>query len=287
MISGFRREEDEIYFLPRYYAAYGDNSLLMFRDSRSVPISKGQGIQIFDFWTLISIDSFLVPCTLGGSSPLHGEKGLEGTTFHNANTQKGNSNTKSLVYMSLVRPILEYGAVCWDPHREGQITALDRVQKKAAKFAPQTNSSVWENLGSRIKLSRICASRRKLPPLNKGCTRLEVSIFNGKINMFNITDINSFFVHITYWKMMFSLSFDWLSAIISLSICPIRKQTTAEISSTFCHHPDATIKSKPITKSFSLDLSSSHRALNITYIAVVVGSFSDTSIRRVVEGLKS
>jgi hypothetical protein len=39
----------------------------------------------------------------------------------------GNSNTKNLAYMSLVRPILEYGAACWDPHREGQISALDRV----------------------------------------------------------------------------------------------------------------------------------------------------------------
>ena len=46
--------------------------------------------------------------------------------------KKCNSNTKSLAYMSLVRPILEYGAACWDPYREGQISALDRVQKKAA-----------------------------------------------------------------------------------------------------------------------------------------------------------
>ena len=44
--------------------------------------------------------------------------------------KKGNSNTKSLAYMSLVSPILEYGAACWDPYRDGQITALDRVQKK-------------------------------------------------------------------------------------------------------------------------------------------------------------
>jgi len=59
--------------------------------------------------------------------------------------------------MSLVRPILEYGAACWDPYMEGQITALDRVQKKAAKFAHHTNSSNWEILVSRRKLSRICA----------------------------------------------------------------------------------------------------------------------------------
>jgi hypothetical protein len=71
--------------------------------------------------------------------------------------KKGNSNTKSLAYMSLARPILEYGAACWDPYREGQITALDRVQKKEAKFAYHTNSSNWENLASHRKLSRICA----------------------------------------------------------------------------------------------------------------------------------
>jgi len=32
--------------------------------------------------------------------------------------KKGNSNSKSLAYMSLVRLILEYGAVCWEPYRE-------------------------------------------------------------------------------------------------------------------------------------------------------------------------
>ena len=71
--------------------------------------------------------------------------------------KKGNSNTKSLAYMSLVRPILEYGASWWDPHREGRIIALDRVQKKAAKFAHHTNSTNWETLASRRKLSRSCA----------------------------------------------------------------------------------------------------------------------------------
>ena len=58
--------------------------------------------------------------------------------------------------MSLVRPILEYGAACWDPYREGQISALDRVQKRAAKFAHHKNSLNWETLASHRKLSRIC-----------------------------------------------------------------------------------------------------------------------------------
>jgi len=59
--------------------------------------------------------------------------------------------------MSLVRPIVEYGAACWDPYREGQISALDRVQKKAAKFAHHKNNPNWETSASRRKLSRICA----------------------------------------------------------------------------------------------------------------------------------
>ena len=58
--------------------------------------------------------------------------------------------------MSLVRTVLEYGAACWDPYREGQISALDRVQKKAAKFAHHMNSSNWETLASHRKLSCTC-----------------------------------------------------------------------------------------------------------------------------------
>jgi hypothetical protein len=71
--------------------------------------------------------------------------------------EKRNSNTQSLAYIPLVRPILEYGAACWDPYREGQIHALDRVQKKAAKFAHHTNSSNWETSVSRRKFARVSA----------------------------------------------------------------------------------------------------------------------------------
>jgi len=59
--------------------------------------------------------------------------------------------------MSLVHPILEYGSTCWDPYRKGQIIALDRVQKKAAKFAYHMNSSNWETWALHRKLSHICA----------------------------------------------------------------------------------------------------------------------------------
>ena len=56
-----------------------------------------------------------------------------------------------------MRPILEYGAACWDPYREGQISALDRVQNKAAKFVHHLGGSDWESLVQRRKTVRMCA----------------------------------------------------------------------------------------------------------------------------------
>jgi len=61
--------------------------------------------------------------------------------------RKENSNVKSLSYISLVRLIVEYGALCWDPYREGQVIALDWLQKKAAKFANHMNEFFWLPLG--------------------------------------------------------------------------------------------------------------------------------------------
>ena len=36
--------------------------------------------------------------------------------------------------------------MCWDPYREGHVSALNRVQKRAAKFANNINDSGWETL---------------------------------------------------------------------------------------------------------------------------------------------
>ena len=71
--------------------------------------------------------------------------------------KKGNSGTKSLACKTLVHLILEFGAVCWDLYREGQIHMLDRVQKKVAKFAYHMSRSNWETLSQRRKISRIYA----------------------------------------------------------------------------------------------------------------------------------
>ena len=82
------------------------------------------------------------------------QKAWKALHFRTRVLKKGSSNTESLAYMSLVRPILEYGASCRDPYGEGQINALDRVQRKAA--ANHTKPSGWETLAQRRKTARIC-----------------------------------------------------------------------------------------------------------------------------------
>ena len=43
------------------------------------------------------------------------------------------------------------------PYREGQVNALNRLQKRAAKFANNKNESGWETLAQRRLIVRICA----------------------------------------------------------------------------------------------------------------------------------
>jgi len=69
----------------------------------------------------------------------------------------GNKNKKRLAYTAPVSLILEHGAMCWDPYGEGQLSALNRVQKRAAEFENNINESVWETLVQRRLIARICA----------------------------------------------------------------------------------------------------------------------------------
>ena len=44
------------------------------------------------------------------------------------------SSLKRTAYVSMVRSTLDYAAIVWDPHQETQKTALERVQRKSARW---------------------------------------------------------------------------------------------------------------------------------------------------------
>ena len=56
--------------------------------------------------------------------------------FLQRNLSRCDRQTKDLCYRTYVRPILENGSCVWDPHtgNKSQVTALESVQKKAARF---------------------------------------------------------------------------------------------------------------------------------------------------------
>ena len=47
--------------------------------------------------------------------------------------------------------------MCWDPYREGRVSALNGVQKRAAKFANNMNEWRWERSAQRRLIARIWA----------------------------------------------------------------------------------------------------------------------------------
>jgi len=88
-----------------------------------------------------------IKCAFSESQPL--QKAWKALHFIMHILKKGKNNMKHLASTALLRPILEYGAVCWDPYGEGQVSTLDQVQKRAAKFPNNINESGWETLAQR------------------------------------------------------------------------------------------------------------------------------------------
>ena len=112
---------------------------------------------------------------------------MEGTSIHKAYTQKGNNNTKHLAYTALVRPILDYGGCVWDPYRESQFIALNRVQKGAAMFS---NKRTWKAIGNRLLKQCYLIMEDHSPEIRTRKERTDV----GKYSFLNRI--------IKYWKKL-------------------------------------------------------------------------------------
>ena len=71
---------------------------------------------------------------------------------------------KASSYLTLVRPIMEYAASVWDPHHLNDIQALEKVQRRAARWvmndsvvhvSAMLHSLNWPSLQLRRRISRL------------------------------------------------------------------------------------------------------------------------------------
>ncbi|KAL8579531.1 hypothetical protein ACOMHN_025484 [Nucella lapillus] len=87
--------------------------------------------------------------------------------FLRRNLKIGSRRIKQMAYKVLVRPVLEYSACVWDPHDQNDCESLEKVQRRAARFAlnrHRRTSSVeqmmhelkWTHLEQRRRTARLC-----------------------------------------------------------------------------------------------------------------------------------
>ena len=54
--------------------------------------------------------------------------------FLKRHLSKCSSNVKASAYLLMVRPLMECACVVWDPHYQSQVSALEKVQRHAARW---------------------------------------------------------------------------------------------------------------------------------------------------------
>ena len=55
--------------------------------------------------------------------------------FIKRNLSNCSTDVKAAAYLSMVRPLMEYAAAVWDPHHVGDTQELEKVQRRAARWA--------------------------------------------------------------------------------------------------------------------------------------------------------
>ena len=73
-----------------------------------------------------------------------------------------NRETFLQLYLSYVRPHLEYASAVWDPHQQGLITSLENVQKFALRAVTKDWKAGYEHLVSTCNVPTLQQRRRLL-----------------------------------------------------------------------------------------------------------------------------
>ena len=87
-------------------------------------------------------------------------------TFFRRNFKIGNKKTKETAYKALVRPLHEYAAPVWDPYTANEIEALEKIQRRTARWVSNSHRQTscvdsileqldWPPLQQRRKKARL------------------------------------------------------------------------------------------------------------------------------------
>lgn len=76
--------------------------------------------------------------------------------------QHANGATFLQLYLSYVRPHLEYASAVWDPHQQGLVIALENVQKFALRAVTKDWKAGYDHLVSTCNLPTLQQRRRLL-----------------------------------------------------------------------------------------------------------------------------
>jgi len=81
------------------------------------------------------------------------------------------TSCKRNAYLALVRPLLEYGVVIWDPYRKQEIDKLERIQRNAARFIAKDYRSRSPGFVTGLM------NKYNLPPLQERREQLRLTFF--------------------------------------------------------------------------------------------------------------
>ena len=99
--------------------------------------------------------------------------------FLKRHLSKCSSYVKASAYLLMVRPLMEYACVVWDPHYQSQVSVLEKVQRSAVRWV-LSDYSYHSSVSSMLEQLNWLplAKRRKQQRLN-----LVYQIMNGEIGL--------------------------------------------------------------------------------------------------------
>ena len=71
--------------------------------------------------------------------------------FLHRNLRSCPKKLKATAYITLIQPLLEYSCAAWDPYLKGDIQALEKIQRRGARFVLNQNKRDYTSISTAIK----------------------------------------------------------------------------------------------------------------------------------------